>query len=199
MLSQHFCFSLSPKFYLYPSHCCTPSFWGIIIWWYSKCVLYYDSAVECHAREYSIFAAIAYCVLVLIYYLSNNSSHSLPHKTVQKMCLHTFVESFQGEYKDGTNGTRDFMDAFCIILHSQDTDTVPVHKSPSYIFQQIIALLACAFCMHAITRPYKLNFMNNVDIVILVLLILVTSNNDYSGNNTAVTHSTHDTDILHLP
>ena len=31
-------------------------------------------------------------------------------------------------------------------------------------------LFAGATCMHAITRPYKLNFINNVDIVILFLL-----------------------------
>ena len=30
-----------------------------------KCVLYYDSTIECHAREYTIFAAIAFCVLVI--------------------------------------------------------------------------------------------------------------------------------------
>ena len=41
------------------------------------------------------------------------------------------------------------------------------------------ALFVCASCFHAITKPYKLNFMNNVDIVILFLLeilTLVTSN-----------------------
>ena len=30
-----------------------------------KCVLYYDSTVECHTQEYIIFAATAYCVLVI--------------------------------------------------------------------------------------------------------------------------------------
>ena len=30
-----------------------------------KCVLYYDPTVECHSLEYTIFSAIAYCVLVI--------------------------------------------------------------------------------------------------------------------------------------
>ena len=32
----------------------------------------------------------------------------------------------------------------------------------------------CASCFHAITRPYKLNIMNNVDIAILFLLEILT-------------------------
>ena len=35
-------------------------------------------------------------------------------------------------------------------------------------------LFVCASCFHAIAKPYKLNFMNNVDIVILFLLETLT-------------------------
>ena len=35
-------------------------------------------------------------------------------------------------------------------------------------------IFVCAICFHAITRPYKLNFMNNVDIAILFLLEILT-------------------------
>ena len=31
----------------------------------SKCVLYFDSTVECHTQEYNILSAIAFCVLVI--------------------------------------------------------------------------------------------------------------------------------------
>ena len=92
-----------------------------------------------------------------------------------------FVESFQGQYKDGTNGTRDFR----MVSASFLTLRILVlflflnhHRSLSHTSDLQVLLFACTSCFHAITRPYKLNFMNNVDIVILFLLeilIFVTS------------------------
>ena len=52
------------------------------------------------------------------------------------------------------------------------------HHLPAHTAEMQGVFVACATCIYAITRPYKLNFMNNVDIVILILLeilILVTS------------------------
>ena len=96
--------------------------------------------------------------------------------------LHMFVESFQGQYKDGTNGTRDFRMVSASFLILRILILALVHKSPSFTLTHITemqgVLFACATCIHAVTRPYKLNFMNNVDIVILFLLeilIFVTS------------------------
>ena len=88
-----------------------------------------------------------------------------------------FVESFQGQYKDGTNGTRDFrmVSASFLILRILMLVCFAsrVRLSPQTTGLQC-ALFLCASCFHAITRPYKLNFMNNVDIVILFLLEILT-------------------------
>ena len=90
-----------------------------------------------------------------------------------------FVESFQGQYKDGTNGTHDFrMHGFCYISHPENGDAALILKSPKLRLEcssgQCL-LLAGVSCFYAITRPYKLNFMNGIDIVILFLLeVLVT-------------------------
>ena len=95
-----------------------------------------------------------------------------------------FVESFQGQYKDGTNGTCDFrmVSASFLILRISILFLFLNHHrvlSHTSILQGVF--FVCATCVHAIARPYKLNFMNNIDIVILVLLemlFFVTSSSD---------------------
>ena len=88
MLSQHFCFSFSPKSYLYPSHALLYTF--SLKYNYDnfprKCVLYYDSTVECHTQEYTLFSAIAYSVLVIFIICP---THFVPHKT--KVCLMLWI------------------------------------------------------------------------------------------------------------
>ena len=100
-----------------------------------------------------------------------------------------FVESFHldpRQYKDGTNGTRDFRmvsASFLILRILILVLFVNRHRLPPQTTVLQSALFACASCFHAITRPYKLNLMNNVDIVILFLLeihTLATSNPDSS-------------------
>ena len=92
-----------------------------------KYVLYYDPTVEVNTHEYFIFAALAGCVFVvfiacptvlLILYPTR-----LFRKCVSCICkfrrrhaLHMFVESFQGEYKDGTDGTHDFRMVSAVFL-----------------------------------------------------------------------------------
>ena len=187
----------------------------------NKCVLYYDSTVECHTQEYTIFSALAVCVLVIFIICPTVLLILYPTRLFRRCvsccgfcrwhALHMFVESFQGQYKDGTNGTRDFrmVSASFLILRISilflflNHHRLPTHTS---IFKG--AFFVCATCVHAITRPYKLNFMNNVDIVILFLLeilIFVTS----SSASPLLTYLIlgtmllllvpHDTDLLHLP
>ena len=83
-----------------------------------SCILYYDPTVKCHTQEYFIFAAIAGCVLVVFILFPTLLLIAYPTRLFRKCvsccgfrrwhALHMFVESFQGQYKDGTNGTRDF-------------------------------------------------------------------------------------------
>ena len=105
--------------------------------------------------------------------------------------LCTFVESFQGQYTDGTNGTCDFrmVSASFLILRIvilasfQDRHLF----GDCYLIWRLSSqcvLLASVSSFYAIAKPHKLSFMNNVDILILLLL--------------RVRHSTHGTDILYL-
>ena len=83
----------------------------------SECFLYYDATVECSTQEYSIFVSVAICVLVIFILFPTVLLIVYPTRLF-RMCasccgfqrwhvLHMFAESFQGQYKDGTNGTRD--------------------------------------------------------------------------------------------
>ena len=77
-----------------------------------KCALYYDSTVECHTQEYTIFAAVACCALVIFIFCPTILLILYPTKLFRKCvsccgfrrwhALHMFVESFQGQYKDST-------------------------------------------------------------------------------------------------
>ena len=157
-----------------------------------KCVLYYDPTVECYSQEYTIFSTIAICVLVIFIICPTILLILYPTRVFRRCvsccgfrrwhALHMFVESFQGQYKDGTNGTHDFrmVSASFLILRILILALFLYHHSSTlHIAEMQSVLLLCATCLHAITKPYRLNFMNNVDILILFLLeifILGTSN-----------------------
>ena len=82
--------------------------------------------------------------------------------------LHMFVESFQGQYKDGTNGTHDFrmVSASFLIFRILIVSLFANRHYSSYISILHCLLLACASCFYALTRPYITNYAN---IVILFL------------------------------
>ena len=149
----------------------------------NKCFLYYDSTVECSTQEYTIFSAIASCVLLIFIACPTILLILYPTRLFRKCvscckfrrwhALHMFVESFQGEYKDGTNGSHDFrmVSASFLILRILILALfLNRHRLPAHTLEMQGVFVACASCIHAITKPYKLNFMNNVDIVILFLL-----------------------------
>ena len=148
-----------------------------------KCVLYYDPTVECHTHEKTILSAIACFVLVtfvviptllLILYPTRLFRKSVSSCGFQRWsALHMFIESFQGQYKDGTNGTCDFriFSASFLILRILIVSVYISHRyDQGFIMWIQCGLFICATCFHAIARPYKTPYMNNVDILILSFL-----------------------------
>ena len=150
-----------------------------------KNVLYYDPTVQVHSEEYVIFATLAGCVLALFVVFPTALLILCPTRPFRRCvsccgfrrwhALHMFVESFQGQYKDGTNGTRDFrmVSASFLILRilavASFINRYHSDMSPSAIQ---CALFVCATCLYAILRPYKSNSRNNADFIILILLAL---------------------------
>ena len=169
-------FTLLHYFHIYPNN-----------YLMQKCVLYYDPTVECQTLEFTTFMVIAICVLAIFIVFPTSLLILYPTRLFRKCvsscgfrrwhALHMFVESFQGQYKDGTNGTRDFrmVSASFFILRLLTMLLFLNHRRLySYTSQLQGVIFVCAICFHAITRPYKLNFMNNVDIVILFMLEILT-------------------------
>ena len=86
-----------------------------------------------------------------IYHFSDNSTHYVPHKSVQKVCLMLWISQlacstrlwnrFRRQYKDGTNGAHDFR----MVSYPQNTDTTFILNSPSFIFTHI-QTTRCPFC-----------------------------------------------------
>ena len=152
-----------------------------------QCILIYDPTVRCYTQEHSKFATMAVCVLVnfiltptilLIVYPTRLFRRCIAccgfHRW-HALCI--FVESFQGQYKDGTNGTRDFRmvsASFLILRMLILASFLPHHKIdifPSPKLQCILFITATGF--YAIAKPYKSNLRNIADILILVLLAIV--------------------------
>ena len=152
----------------------------------TKLVLYYDPTVEFHTQEYSIFAAIAVCVLVTFIICPTILLILYPTRLFRRCVsscgfrrwhgLHMFAESFQGQYKDGTNGTWDFrmVSALFLILRIVILATFLNHRLGFAARELQCALMVCAACFYAVVRPYRQNYLNNVDFLILAFLEVLT-------------------------
>ena len=178
----------------------------------SKCVLYYDPTVESHTLEYSIFSAMAGCVLVAFIVCPTILLILYPTRLFRKCvsccgfrrwhALHMFVESFQGQYKDGTNGTRDFRMVSALFLVLRIT-TMTSFLATVFSFHKhsLAAISAGVQCIsfavasgfYAIVKPYKLNYMSNVDYLILTLLMIVSFEVLFTAFHTATEDWIHQT------
>ena len=151
-----------------------------------RCALYYDPSVECHTLEYAIFTALALCVVVVFIFCPTILLILYPTRLFRKCAshcgfrrwhaLHMFVESFQGQYKDGTNGTRDFrmFSASFLILRLLILIGILTRHHNAWISLLIACLVfVVASCFHATMRPYNSNLSNNVDIWMLGLLAVL--------------------------
>ena len=179
MPSQHFCFLPFQKYYicaftlLYFFHI-NNNFGGP-----RKCVF---PTVECYTQVHSIYAAVATCVLVLFIVSPTIFLILYPTRLFRKCvscwgfrrwhALQMIVESFQGQYKDGTNGNHDFRMVSASFLILRIVILASFLNRHTYIWSSSgqCLLLAGVTCFYGITRPYKLSFMDSIDIVILFLL-----------------------------
>ena len=152
-----------------------------------KCALYYDPTVECNTQQQFIFFAIAGCVLVVFVISPIILLVLYPTRLFRKCvsccgfrrwhALHMFVESFQGQYKDGTKGTHDFRmvsASFLILRILVLFSFLTRHHQRTLTSSK----LQCGFfvvvsCLYAFMRPYKQNYRNNVDIFMLGLLAIL--------------------------
>jgi len=84
----------------------------------SKYFLYYDPTVRDYSEDHFPFAVVSGCIVQVLVMLPIFLLILYPTRVFRKCitcfrfrrchALHTFMETFQGQYKDGTNGTWDF-------------------------------------------------------------------------------------------
>ena len=99
--------------------------------------------------------------------------------------MNLFLDSFQGCFKDGTNGTRDyryfagiyFLIRTMLFASYAFSDTWFQH----YVFQQQVCTVS--ILLFAIIRPYKNNFYNGLDATMLGILATINGLSMYNMHN----------------
>ena len=156
----------------------TPSFVWNMTWTRQPTVLYYDGSVEYFSKEHLPYAVLAIIVLLVFTLLPIVLLCLYPCHCFQRLlnvchlkcqALRTFMDAFQGCYKDGTNGTRDCRFFAAVYLITR----VAVHLSlvltlVSYNTSVFITLLLIVILLLSGFQPYKKQFYNVLDTFFLV-------------------------------
>ena len=145
--------------------------------------LLYDATIEYFSRDHLPYAILAIVVLSVVNNLPMLLLCLYPCSWFQKclnccklshQALHTFMDAFQGYYKNGTDGTRDcrwFSGVYFVVRIFILFITVIVPTTFFFaLFSGIFLLLP--LILIAIVQPYKLSFYNSVDAVLILSLAL---------------------------
>ena len=147
----------------------------------SQLYLYFDGTVEYFGKEHLPFAILAIVVLIifnifplllLTLYPCRCFQRYLNYYHIQCQLLHTFMDAFQGSYKDGSNGTRDcrWFAALYLVLRIAFLVIFASTTSELVVIFLIILLLVPVF-LTAIFHPHKSLIYNIVDIFLLLVFI----------------------------
>ena len=152
-------------------------------------VLYSDATVQFFSKEHLPFAVAAIFILIIFILSPALLLLCYPTKVFRKcssycrlrrwQALHVFVEKFQGCYKDGVDGTKDFrplaglyMMVRIAITTAGITGSSNSHGIGMGWFSSGIFIIASSLFV-AIARPYKRNYMNVLESLMLSLLGLL--------------------------
>ena len=128
-----------------------------------------------------IFIVLPPIVILLIYptrLFDKLQEHLSPRVN---LALKIFVTTYQGCYKDGTNGTRDYRSfpgvilVFFVVLMALQhglTSLEISNKKPLIIWQLNTVLLICCTALFAVFRPHKSETANNIAICLCTILTI---------------------------
>ncbi len=148
-------------------------------------VLYYDAKIAYFSKEHApyVFVGCTCLTLALVPPLLLLLYPTRLFKRLLEKCgfrqwpmLHIFMDTFQGWYKDGTEGTWDYRWVSTLYLLFRLAflglcSAVTVSKNTSqlfWVFPGIIFILTAMF--FTIAQPYKVKWMNNMDGIVMALL-----------------------------
>ena len=147
-------------------------------------VLYFDASIEYFSRQHLPFAVLAVCVLlvfvlfpmlILLLYPMRSFQRCLGYCTrVRWQFLHTFADVFQGCYKNGTNGTRDYRYFAGLYLLFRMVLLVAFIFPLAYMWLILIPFPVVVALSFAYFRPYKNNFFNIIDCLAFSVILALT-------------------------
>ena len=145
-------------------------------------LLYNNASIEYFSRQHLPFALLAISVLLvfvvfplllLLLYPMRSFQRCLGYCTrIRWQFLHTFADAFQGGYKNGTNGTRDYRYFAGLYLLFRIVLLVAFIFSMHYRWLILIPFSVIVSLMFTCFRPYKNNYFNIIDGLAFVLLAL---------------------------
>ena len=145
--------------------------------------VYIDPTLRYFGREhlpYALTALVLSFVLILIpllllfLYPLRSFQTFLNNRQWQCTTLHIFADSFQGCYKDGTNGTRDYRWFAGLHLLLRFAIVVPFQLAKYHQLTLIIMLISLSFYMVLLSvfQPYKKHAHLVQDVILLFGLLL---------------------------
>ena len=147
--------------------------------------LYYDGTVEYFGKQHFPYAILAIVVLIIFNILPLLLLCLYPCHCFQKIinlysprchALHTFMDAFQGHYKNGTNGTRDcrYFSAMYLLVRIAFFIIAALALTSSVIMVTFITgvLFALFLILIAVVKPYQSSTYNAVDVVLCLALSL---------------------------
>ena len=143
-------------------------------------VVYYDGTVEYLGPEHMPYALLALAVLLVFTFLPILLLSLYPCRCFQRFLnryhlssqtLHTFMDIFQGSFKDGTNGTRDCRYFAAIYLMTRLLLYLSLGISiVTFNTSMISGVLLVVIVLLALFQPYKESLYNRLDICLVVTL-----------------------------
>ena len=149
----------------------------------NKSYLYFDATVEYFGKEhlpYAITAIVVLLVFIIIcpllllcLYPCRCFQKCLNHCRLQCHMLQTFMDAFQGCYKDGTNGTRDcrYFAGVYLVVRIASFSAFAV-SLPSLYFPIASVIFVTFALLTLLVQPYRSRVYNVVDTVFVFTLVL---------------------------
>ena len=143
--------------------------------WY----LYFDASIEFFGADHLPYGITAVLVLVIFIVLPLVLLIIYPCRCFQRFlglfqfrfhALHTFMDAFQGCYKNGTNGTRDCRYFAAAYLLVRLLLFVVYTISPAHVYYLMApAVLIITAVLVAVVQPYITHFYNVLDTVLIIM------------------------------
>ena len=150
-------------------------------------VLYYDGTVEYFGKDHVHlhYALLALAVLLVFTFLPILLLCVYPCRCFQRVLnryhlssqsLHTFMDTFQGGFKDGTNGTRDcrYFAAVYLIVRMALYISLGI-SIVTFNITMINGVLLLFGVLLVMFQPYKKSLHNKIDISIVFTMMVIFS------------------------